>query len=106
MPSCIVPSIKSDAWNLTVLDLHEVLTGNQDAAARRLDVAVERRQQRGLTRAGVDVYKRQVLAARMVGINIRRAHAIGAQRIQLPIKILIARTHPRITVQDVYKRQR
>ena len=40
----------------------------------------------------------EVLAARMVGINIRRAHAIGAQRIQLPIKILIARTHPRITI--------
>ena len=40
----------------------------------------------------------EVLAARVIGKDIRRFHAIGAQRIQLPIQILITRAHPRIPV--------
>ena len=40
----------------------------------------------------------KVLAARTVGKNIRRLHAIGAQRIQLAIQILITRAHPRIPI--------
>ena len=40
----------------------------------------------------------EVLAARTIGKDIRWFHAIGAQRIQLPIQILITRAHPRIPV--------
>ena len=40
----------------------------------------------------------KVLTARTVGKDIRRLHAIGAQRIQLAIQILITRAHPRIPI--------
>ena len=42
----------------------------------------------------------EVLAARTVSINIRRLHAIGDQRIKLPIQVLITRAHARIAVHS------
>ena len=68
--------------NLAVLDLHEVLTGNQDAAARRLDVAVERRQQRGLTRAGVTDQEDE-LARIDLDVDVVECRLVGLCRIDL-----------------------
>ena len=68
--------------NLAVLDLHEVLAGDQNAAARGLDVAVERRQQRGLTRAGVTDQKDE-LARIDLDVDVVERGLVGLRRVDL-----------------------
>ena len=68
--------------DLAVLDLHEVLAGDQNATACGLDVAVERRQQRGLTRAGVADQKDE-LARIDLDVDIVECGLVGLRRIDL-----------------------
>ena len=68
--------------NLAVLDLHEVLTGNQDATTRRLDVAVERRQQRGLTRAGMTDQEDELTRIDL-DVNVIECGLVGLRRVDL-----------------------
>ena len=46
-------NLAAQEGNLAVLDFHEILTGDQNATARRPDITVERGKQRGLTRSGM-----------------------------------------------------
>ena len=68
--------------NLAVLDLHEVLAGDQNAAARRLDVAVERRKQRGLTRAGM-TDQEDKLARIDLDVDVVERGLVGLRRVDL-----------------------